>query len=216
LGDQSEGAQVEAHELGETIAESTEHQKHGEHESSNETFRKRTAIFVGGMGMLLAIASLGGDWAMKETINYNISASDTYNFYQARNIRQTSYQIASEELQAALAANPAMPAEARDAITKHIKDYQAKVAVYETDPGHDGKKELLVKAKDAEKHRDTAQEKDLNFDFARAFYEIAIVLGSVSIVAASRALLWLCGGLAIVALALTVNGFLEFFPLPLG
>jgi hypothetical protein len=206
--------QVDANEIREAVGEAVEERER--RDERQESFRKGAAIFVGVMGMLLAIAALGGEWAMKDTINANIRASDTWAFYQARNIRQTSYQIASEELQMSLAANPTMPAEARDAIAKRIREYQALVARYESDPEkHEGKKELQAKARELEQEREVSQTKDLNFDFARAFYEIAIVLGSVSIVAASRALLWLCGGLAMVASALSANGFFNFFELPL-
>jgi hypothetical protein len=66
---------MEAHETHE-VAEQI-----GEVERSGEGFRRRAALAVGVMAMLLAIASLGGENAMKETINANILASDTYAFY---------------------------------------------------------------------------------------------------------------------------------------
>ena len=65
---------------------------------------------------------------------------------------------------------------------------------YESDPKTgQGKKELLAKAREWEKQRDRAAERDPNFDFAEALFQIAIVLGSVSIVAVSRPLLHLSG-----------------------
>ncbi|HEY1431769.1 MAG TPA: DUF4337 family protein [Stellaceae bacterium] len=54
---------------------------------------------------------------------------------------------------------------------------------------------------------DLAAERDPNFDFAEALFQVAIVLGSVSIVAASRALVKLSGGLAVVASLLMTNGY---------
>lgn len=207
---------MEVNEVGETITE-TAHDEHvGRQSGAPETFRKRTAVFVGVMGMLLAIASLGGESSMKETINANIRASDTYSFYQARNIRQTSYQIAADSLDALIGTSPALPPDLRDGLTKRMDDYRATVKRYESDPQKgEGKKELLAKANKYEEERDVAQRKDINFDFSRALYEIAIVLGSVSIVATSRALLWLCGFLAAVATVLSVNGFFLLFELPI-
>lgn len=202
---------MEAHEVGETVEEAA----HAEHHET-DTFRKRTAVFVGVLGMLMAIASLGGESSMKETINANIRASDTYSFYQARNIRQTGYQIAADELGALIKTSPSLSPESRDALSKRINDYQAIVKRYESDPEKgEGKKELLVKATRYEEERDVAQRKDINFDFSRALYEIAIVLASVGIVAASRALVWLCAGLAVIATVLSVNGFFLLFELPL-
>ena len=78
---------MEAYEVGDTIAESA-HSAHGD-----ERFRRLAAVFLGVLGMLLAIASLGGEHAVKESMNANILASDTYAFYQARNERQTAFHL---------------------------------------------------------------------------------------------------------------------------
>jgi hypothetical protein len=67
---------------------------------------------------------------------------------------------------------------------------------------------LFEEAKKHDAARAIAQGRDANFDYARALYQIAIVLGSVSIVAASRSLIWLSGFLALAATVLSVNGFL--------
>jgi Domain of unknown function (DUF4337) len=183
---------VEAHEVGDSIAE-TAHKTH-----SDERFRRGAAVFLGALGMLLAIASLGGEHAVKESMNANILASDTYAFYQARNERQTAYQLAADALEALLATRPDLPAAVREPLNRRIAEYRATGS---------GKQELLAKAREFEAERDHAQRRDLNFDYARALFQIAIVLGSVSIVAASRPLLWLCALLAVAAGLLAANGF---------
>ncbi len=205
---------MEAHEVGDTIAEAA-HQKHDA--NADNAFRRRVAMFLGVLAMLLAIASLGGDNAMKETVNLNILASDTYAFYQARNERQTAYQLAAEALAALLASRPDLPAEARASIEQRIADYHATIARYDSDPeAGNGKKELLAKARAFEERRDHAQRQDVSFDYARALYQIAIVLGSVSILALSRPALWLCAGLAGAATLLSLNGFRLLIDLSLG
>jgi uncharacterized protein DUF4337 len=202
---------VEATEVAETI--------HGGHEAhsaeGDATFRKLAAIYLGIVAMLLAITSLGGSNATKVMLSANIQASDTYGFYQSRNIRQTIFQITAEELEAQLLAQPDMPDAAKAKIEAGLKRYRARVERYESDPSTgEGKKELLAKAKEWEAKRDHAAERDPNFDFAAALFQIAIVLGSVSIVAASRLLIKLSGGLAVVALLLMINGFFLFVHLP--
>lgn len=193
---------MEAHEVGETIAETT-HEAH-----RDERFRRSTAVFLGVLGMLLAIASLGGEHAVKESMNANILASDTYAFYQARHERQTGYELAADTLEALLATRPDLPAAVREPLDRRIADYRATVKRYESDPATgSGKQELLAKARAFEADRDHAQRRDLNFDYARALLQIAIVLGSVSIVAVSRPLLWLCTLLAVAAALLAANGF---------
>ena len=200
----------EAHEVGDTIAE-------GGHEAHPEaSFRRAAAVILGFMAMLLAIASLFGEAAMKDTINFNIKASDTYAFYQAKNERQTALQLAADQLTALAASHPEFSGEARANVDKLIADYRATVARYESDPKTgEGKKELLQKARDYEAKRDRAQHQDSNYDYARALFQIAIVLGSVSIVAVSRPLLLIGCGLAGLALILGLNGYFLFATLPL-
>jgi hypothetical protein len=72
----------------------------------NESFRRRAAIAIGVLAMLLAISGLGGANATKEMLNANIQASDTYAFYQAKNIRQTSNQLAANEFEVLLLTQP--------------------------------------------------------------------------------------------------------------
>ena len=202
---------MEATEIAETIH--GHHEAHGAH--ADETFRKLTAIYVGIIAMLLAITALGGSHATKVMLNANIQASDTYGFYQARNIRQTAYELAADQLEAQLVAQPDMADTAKTEITKMIKRFRARVDRYESDPSTgEGKKELLAKSKEWEAKRDQAAERDPNFDYAEALFQIAIVIGSVSIVAASRSLIKLSGGLAVVASLLMLNGYFLIVHLP--
>ena len=203
---------MEASEIAEKI-HGEEHEAHSAAADAN--FRKYTGIYLGIIAMLLAITALGGAHATKTIVNANIQASDTYGFYQARNIRQTAYQIAAEGLEADLVAQPSMPAAARAKIEQMAKRYRERVDRYESDPSTgDGKKELLAKAQAFEARRDQAAERDPNFDFAEAFFQIAIVLGSVSIVAASRPLVHLSGILAIAGTLLMLNGYFLLVHLP--
>jgi hypothetical protein len=203
---------VEATEIAEKI--------HGEgHEAhsaeADATFRKFTGIYLGIVAMLLAITALGGSNATKTMLNSNIQASDIYSYYQAKNIRQTVYQLAAEQLDSELLALPEMPTAARTKIEDRIKRYRERVERYESDPSTgEGKKELLAKAKEFEAARERAAERDPNFDFAEALFQIAIVLGSVSIVAASRPLVHLSGILAIAGSLLMVNGYFLLVHLP--
>jgi len=203
---------VEATEIAEKIGEV--HEQHTAEEDAR--FRRLTGIYLGIIAMLLAITSLGGSNAMKVMLSANIQASDTYGFYQSRNIRQTLYQLTAEQLERDLLAQPDMPEVARKKTEEAIKRYQARVERYESDPATgEGKKELLAKAKEWEAMRDRATERDPNFDFAEALFQIAIVLGSVSIVAASRALIKLSGAIAVVASLLMINGYFLLVHLPL-
>jgi len=100
---------------------------------------------------------------------------------------------------------------------ERVAHYRGNAARYESDPASgEGRQELLAKAKEWERIRDHAAEQDPSFEFAAALFQIAIVLGSVSIVAASPALLGLSGVVTTIAIVLTINGYFLFVHLPLG
>lgn len=202
---------MEAHEIAEQIHE---HAETGDHQAApaHEGFRRLTAIYVGVVAMLLAIAALGGANATKEMLNANIHASDTYAFYQAKYIRQLEYQIAAEQLEL-LSGGTAD----RARIEKLVKKYRDTAERYESEPATgNGKKELLAKAKEYEHERDHAKAQTPNFEYAEALFQIAIVLGSVAIVASSPWLLATSGLLAAFGGLLTLNGYFLLVPLAHG
>ena len=211
---------MEVAEAAEKIRESVEEER-----SANERFRRRAAVAVGVLAMLLAITHLGGAAATKETISYNILASDTWAFFQAKNIRQTSNQLAADQLELRLLHEPGLSTEARASIQQRVDRYRATAARYESEPDPkdptnplkgEGKKELTVRARNWEKMRDHAQQQIPNFEYSEALFQIGIVLGSVSIVAAARWLLGLGLALGVIALGLMLNGFFLFTNLPVG
>jgi Domain of unknown function (DUF4337) len=59
-------------------------------EKEESRFRKRAAVTIAFFAMLLAITGLGGQNATKEALNSNIQASNYFNFFQAKNMRQTA------------------------------------------------------------------------------------------------------------------------------
>jgi hypothetical protein len=203
---------MEASEVADKIREEDEERR----AEADTSFRRFTGIYLGIVAMLLAITALGGSNATKIMTNSNIQASDTFGFYQAKYARQTSYRLAADVLEAQLAANPAMPDKAKAQIEDRIKAWRSTADRYESDPEKgDGKQELLAIAKSLEAKRDRAAAQDPNFDYAEALFQITIVLGSVSIVAASRPLVRLSGVLAIVATLLMINGYFLLVHLPL-
>ena len=192
-------------------------QEIAEEAGADERFRKRAALVIGALAMLLAIASLGGDNAGQEVTQANILATDTWAFFQARNIRQTTVQVAADELEILLATRPDLSSDARADVERRLERYRATVARFESDPVEgEGKQELAVRARGYEADRARAEQQDNNFDYAQALFQIAIVIGSVSIVAASRRLLALCLALGAAGILLTVNSFFLVANLPGG
>lgn len=193
-----------------------------EENAENERFRSTAALLIAVIAGLLAVCSLGGGNVGEDVLDNNIKASDTWSFYQAKNVRQTQYKLALDALELQLAGGTLGPA-ARAAAEKKVADYRATIARYddEPDPGApndslagEGKKQLAARGRHFQALRDRGQEQDGNFDYAGVLYQIAIVLGSVSILALSRPVLVFSGILAAVATVFMVNGFTLFFHLP--
>jgi len=139
-------------------------------------------------------------------------ASNAYAFYQAKNIRQTSFKLAVSDLEVQLVKEPNMNAAAKALIEKKIEEFKKTADRYESDPeSKEGKKELLVRAKAHEALRDHAMLQDPWFDYAEGALQIAIVLLSVSIVASLPALYWAGTLLGAFGFVSTINGYFLLF-----
>jgi hypothetical protein len=184
-----------------------------------ESFRNRAALMIATLAAVLAVGGLGGGNATDDMIGNNIKASDTWAFYQAKNVRQTMYEMEAERLKGALAAGSVAPAE-RPSAEARLKDYEATVARYDSEPDPkdpskgEGKKELAAQAKAYEAAFDEASQRDNNFDFAEVLLQLALVLGSVAILAVNRWILITSAVLGTLGALLTLNGFLLLVPLP--
>lgn len=194
------------------------HEDRAENQAA-ESFQNRAALLIAIMAAVLAVGGLGGGNATDDMIENNIKASDTWAFYQAKNVRQTMYEIEAEQLKAALAAGTVAPAE-RTSAEARLKDYEATVARYDSEPDPndpskgEGKKELSAQAKTYESAFDQAARRDDNFDFAEVLLQLALVLGSVAILAINRWILITSALLGALGALLTLNGFFLLAPLP--
>ena len=187
-----------------------------------DRFRSRAALMIAVMAAVLAVGDLGGGNATDDMIGSNIKASDTWAFYQAKNVRQNLYKLAAEELETDLASG-VLPADQRASAEERLKDYRATIARYDSEPDAEapndplkgeGKKQLSARAKSYEAAFEEASARDNNFDLAEVALQLALVLGSVAILAVNRWILILSATLGVIGTLLTVNGFLLAFTLP--
>jgi hypothetical protein len=184
-------------------------------EREQNRFKQRAAIVIAILAMLLAVTGLGGQNATKEAINENILASNAFNFFQAKNARQTSLMLAANEIELAWSKDASLPDEAKATLQKRLEDYRKSIARYESEPDTgEGKKELLMKAREHSAKRDHALKQDPYFDYAEALLQIAIVLISVSIVAEIVWLAFIGGGVGLIGAVLMINGYLLLVEIP--
>lgn len=183
-------------------------------EAHEKSGNKWVAVYIAILAVALAITGMGASNAMKDMLSNNIEASNLWSFFQAKTIRKTSIDSAADQMGLILAANPALPEAARKQIEDTIKRYRAISARYESEPDtKEGRKELIARAKEKEKARDTAQRKDPYFDFAEALIQIAIVLASVSLITRTSLLLIVSFAMSGLGIFLSANGFLLFVKL---
>ncbi len=188
----------------------------------DDRFRNRAALLIAILAAVLAIGSLGGGNATDDMLFHNIRSSDTWAFYQAKTVRPTHYKVQVDSMQRDLAQlNPASPQ--AQALAKDIAKYEATITRYDSEPdpkapndptAGEGKTELMAKAKSHEVARDEAMKRDTAFDLSEMILQLAIVLGSVSILALSRPLFWVSTGLGVLGAVLALNGFFLLFEIP--
>lgn len=127
---------------------------------------------------LLAVNTYLGNGNSSKVLNNTIKANDTWNFYQAKAIKQT---LAEMRMDDAIQAKDFKKAEA----------LKAKIERYESDPASgEGKKELMAKARALEAERDNVRKSGPWMTFSGMAYQLGIVLLSASILAVSMPLFW--------------------------
>lgn len=127
---------------------------------------------------LLAINTYLANGYSGQVLTNTIKANDTWNFYQAKSIKQT---MAEGQLEDALAnKNEAKALELKKRIDR-----------YESDPvSGEGKKELMDKARQLEADRDAAKRHGPWLTFSGSAFQMSIVLLSASILAVSMPMFW--------------------------
>lgn len=183
---------------------------------SDKTHRDRLiAVYIGVLAVLLAICGVGGGNATKDATARNIEASNTWAFFQAKNIRRHELRLQIGELEVLLASQAALPQAARAMIDEKIKKYRKDEGRLTSEPETgEGINELLARGKSLEIQRDVAMQKDPYFDYGQALLQIAIVLASVAIITGGTSLLWLSIVLAGLGAVSTLNGFFLFYMSP--
>ncbi len=182
-----------------------EAQERVEHAEEASHHNKGIALLISVLALFLALSETLGKSAQTGALTDTVQASDTWSFYQARNIRATTVGAAKEilELQAPTLTDPAVKA----TVTKKLEDWDKRIKRWESDPERgEGMKELRDKATGLEKKRDHRLEQYHNFEIASAALQIGIVLASAAIITSITGLAWLSGLAGLIGIALMAIG----------
>ena len=172
-------------------------------------------VYIGVLAVMLAVCGMGGGNASKDATLKNIEASNTWSFFQAKNMRRHVLRTQTEELELWLLKEPQIPEAGKAAVEAKIKSYKQQIELLTSDEkGNEGLDQLFKKAKGLEAERDLAMTKDPYFDYGQALLQIAIVLASVALIASGNLLLIGSALVGITGALLTLNGFLLFVRIP--
>lgn len=203
----SHGVHAVQHEVEHEIKHQDEHHKHGSGDGETTLSQnKKIALLIAVIALCLAFSETLGKSAQTSALNYQIEASNLWNFFQAKNIRRTNTIVASEAMKAELATTTD---EARKAVlAKQIAEWEKTAARYRSEPEAGGGKgegtvELARRAIEEQKKRDDALAKYHHYEVASAAFQIAIVLASATVITGMMLLTY-----ASIALAVVGVGFM--------
>ena len=133
---------------------------------------RTVALIVAILALLLALAEAGAKNAQHLSTEKNIKSSDLFNFYQAKKIRSTVVEAASQMLEAQKTAvdDP----NAKDAFEAQIQDFKATVARFEKDPKQpeDSLEAIQERAKAAAERRETANRRLAHYELGSGLIQI--------------------------------------------
>lgn len=172
-------------------------------------------VYIGVLAVGLAVCTLGGGNATKNATLKNLEASNTWAFFQAKNLRRQIVRVQAEDLELRLASDATLGEDGRAKIEAAVKAYREQEQKLTSEPEKgEGLDELFARGKALEAARDRAMRQDPYFDYGQALLQIAIVLASVAILAGGSFLLWISGALGLLGALLTLNGFTLFLTVP--
>lgn len=160
----------DARELIEEAIEEAEKVDRAEREAE-KTFRNRVSILVGLFALVLAVIHVAAAGNARDGVMKTIEASDTYNYMQAKIIREAILKTAAEQSSVSPAAKAQM---LRDASRLRNPDAS----------GH-GISQLQPAADRLRAEGEVASKKGEWYEFAETAMQVAIVLLSIALVARS-------------------------------
>jgi hypothetical protein len=168
---------------------------------------RRAAIVIAILALFLALSEAGAKKADHISTEKNIESSDLFNFYQAKKIRSTIVETASQTLESQMpgVSDP----KAHDALEKQIADFKTKAAEFEHDPKkpEDSLDAIQDRANEAGEARELANRQLEHYELGSGAVQIAIVLASAAIITGVGALMWFSIALGAVGVILMTLGF---------
>jgi Domain of unknown function (DUF4337) len=159
-------------------------------QEARSTFDRTVAMTMAIVAVLLATDALFSHRAHTEELLNQAKASDQWAYFQAKAVRRTTYEVASDLAQ--IAPNASSPAAA-----SIVTAFRDNVARYDRET-----KAIEEQAREYERERDREARRSNRYDLAEIFLEVSIVTCSVAILTKQRGI-WL-GSTAVAAAGVIV------------
>ena len=184
--------------------ESLEHHEHAEHAAHGGN--KKVALLIAILAALLALLDHGAKLNQTLAFEQAITASDQWNFFQAKSLRMYMLRADTELIET---LDPSVDAQRQQTRTDTVAKWKSDAARYDSDPqSGEGRKELMAKARDTEAHRDHALHSLHYFENGASAVQLGIVLATASVIAEVGWLLVLSCGMGGVGIVFGLLGLL--------
>jgi hypothetical protein len=166
-------------------------------EAPDDSNGRRTALLIGVLAAVLALSEMAERGAQNAYLAHHISVSDDFAFYQARQARALTLNQTATLLQV---LGPPSPE-----VQKAVTDDQAEARRLTDDSERgNGLKQIQARSEAESRQRDTALHKYEWLEIVTSALQIAIVLGSVSVVTRLPRVAYLGAALGAVSAGLAV------------
>jgi Domain of unknown function (DUF4337) len=148
------------------------------------------------LAVLVAITTVLGHRTHTEAVLYQARASDEWNLYQAKKIRQYNTELTADLLSA-------LPIRDQSAANKVTDSYKAHLAKWNEDLAEEEKhaKELESEVRKSERHAN-------RFDLGEALLEIGLVITSITLLTRQRVYWWIGMGFGAAGFGIAAWAFL--------
>jgi len=174
------------------------HELQEQHEHAHESGLRAVGFTMSVFAVLVAITTVLGHRTHTEAVLSQAKASDQWNLYQAKKIRQYDTELTADLLSALSIRDAAAASQVMDSYKSHMQKWNQDLDEEEKE------------AKKLEGEVRTAERRASHFDLGEALLEIGLVITSITLLTKKRAY-WYLGlgfgvaGMVVVALVLLVH-----------
>ncbi len=177
------------------VTEANELREHHEHAAHDASMRP-VALMMAILAVLVAVTTLLGHRASTEAVLAQARASDNWNEYQAKRIRQNDTSLTVDLLSTLPVTDKAAADQLKAKYLQHSSQWDSDL------------KEGSEKAREQEAEGRLAEKRADRFDLGEAMLEIGLVITSITLLTSKRAYAMLGGVFGLLGVLSAVSAFL--------